>query len=76
MDQALNFLVKDEEGRVLLTSMVSCLFTREVYKEELLADCLKSLGYETMAGQLPELSRRAQRLRGQTRLATGYDPPR
>ena len=74
VDQALNFLVKDEEGRVLLTSMVSCLFAREVYKEELLADCLKSLGYETLAGQLPELSRRVQKLRWQTRLATGFNP--
>jgi aldehyde:ferredoxin oxidoreductase len=72
--QALDFLVKDEGGRVLLTSMVSCLFAREVYKEELLADCLKSLGYETLAGQLAEVARRIQRLRWQTRLATGYDP--
>ncbi|MFZ2089171.1 MAG: aldehyde ferredoxin oxidoreductase N-terminal domain-containing protein [Desulfobaccales bacterium] len=74
VDKALDFLVKDEEGRVLLTSMVSCLFAREVYKEELLADCLRSLGYETMAGQLPEVARRVQRLRWQTRLSTGYDP--
>jgi len=72
--QALNFLVKDEEGRVLLTSMVACLFAREVYQEELLAACLNSLGYGTMAAQLPELSRRIQQLRWQTRLATGYDP--
>jgi aldehyde:ferredoxin oxidoreductase len=74
VDQALNFLVKDEEGRALLTSMVSCLFAREIYKEELLADCLTALGYGTMASQLPELARRIQQLRWQTRLATGYDP--
>jgi aldehyde:ferredoxin oxidoreductase len=74
VDQALNFLVKDEEGRVLLTSMVSCLFAREIYKEELLADCLKSLGYETLAGQLDEVARHIQRLRWQTRLATGFNP--
>jgi aldehyde:ferredoxin oxidoreductase len=76
VEQALNFLVKDEEGRALLTSMVSCLFAREIYKEELLADCLTALGYGTMAAQLPELARRIQRLRWQTRLATGYDPAR
>lgn len=74
IDKALNFLIKDEEGRVLLTSMVSCLFAREVYKETLLADCLKSLGYGTMAEQMGELARRVQRLRWQTRLATGYNP--
>ena len=74
VEKALSFLLKDEEGRVLLTSMVSCLFAREVYKESLLADCLKSLGYGTMADQLGELSRRIQHLRWQIRVATGYDP--
>ncbi|MEJ2365072.1 MAG: aldehyde ferredoxin oxidoreductase C-terminal domain-containing protein, partial [Deltaproteobacteria bacterium] len=44
--EAVDFLVKDEQGRVLLTSMVACLFAREVYKDELLADCLNSLGTE------------------------------
>ena len=74
VEKALNFLVKDEESRVLLTSMVSCLFAREVYKEALLADCLKSLGYGSLAEQLSEVTRRIQQLRWQTRLATGYDP--
>jgi aldehyde:ferredoxin oxidoreductase len=74
LEKALNFLVKDEEGRVLLTSMVSCLFAREVYKEPLLADCLKSLGYGTMADQMGEMARRIQQLRWQIRLATGYAP--
>jgi aldehyde:ferredoxin oxidoreductase len=74
VEKALSFLIKDEEGRALLTSMVSCLFAREVYKESVLADCLKSLGYGTMADQLGELARRIQQLRWQTRLATGYDP--
>jgi aldehyde:ferredoxin oxidoreductase len=74
VDQALSFLLKDEEGRLLLTSMVSCLFAREVYKETLLADCLKSVGYGSMAEQLGELSRRVQHLRWQLRMATGYDP--
>ena len=72
--KAVDFLVKDEAGRVLLTSMVSCLFAREVYKEPLLADCLKVVGYGTMADELGELAGRIQQLRWQTRLATGYDP--
>ncbi|HSO71580.1 MAG TPA: aldehyde ferredoxin oxidoreductase N-terminal domain-containing protein, partial [Thermodesulfobacteriota bacterium] len=74
VEKALNFLLKDEEGRVLLTSMVSCLFAREVYKEALLAECLTSVGYGSMASQLGNLSRRVQHLRWQTRMATGYDP--
>ena len=42
--KAVDFLVKDEQGRVLLTSMVACLFARGVYTDALLADCLKSVG--------------------------------
>jgi aldehyde:ferredoxin oxidoreductase len=72
--QALNFLVKDEAGRGLLTSMVACLFAREVYQEPVLAECLKSVGYGAMADHLPAMAQGIQQLRWQTRLATGYDP--
>jgi len=43
-----DFLVKDEQGRVLLTSMVACLFARGVYSDALLSDCLRSVGYTAM----------------------------
>jgi aldehyde:ferredoxin oxidoreductase len=43
--QAVEFLVQGEKARVLLTSMVSCLFARKVYKETVLADCLNAVGY-------------------------------
>jgi len=72
--KAVEFLVQDEEERVLLTSMVSCLFAREVYKGALLNDCLASLGYQNLAGDMKGVSQRIQRLRWQIRLATGFDP--
>jgi aldehyde:ferredoxin oxidoreductase len=71
---AVDFLFEDERARVFLTSMVACLFAREVYKEELLADCLSSLGYNHLAGNMEEVSRHIQKLRWKTRLATGYNP--
>ena len=74
VEQALDFLVKDEQGRVLLTSMVSCLFAREVYKDELLADCLNALGYTTLAGNMEQVARHVQKMRWRLRLATGFDP--
>jgi aldehyde:ferredoxin oxidoreductase len=74
VEEAVEFLVKDEQGRVLLTSMVACLFAREVYKDELLADCLNSLGYTTLAGNMHEAAQHIQRLRWRLRLATGFDP--
>jgi len=72
--EAVDFLVKDEQGRVLLTSMVACLFAREVYKEELLADCLNSLGYTALAENMAGVSEHIQRLRWRTRMSTGFDP--
>ena len=72
--EAVDFLVKDEQGRVLLTSMVACLFAREVYKDDLLADCLNSLGYTTLAGNMRQVSQYIQELRWRLRLGTGFDP--
>ena len=72
--QAVDFLVKDEQGRVLLTSMVSCLFAREVYKDELLADCLNTLGYTTLADNMQKVARHIQKRRWRLRVSTGFDP--
>jgi aldehyde:ferredoxin oxidoreductase len=72
--KAVDFLVKDEQGRVLLTSMVACLFARSVYTDELLSSCLKSVGYSTLANNLGSVSQNIQSLRWKTRLATGYKP--
>jgi aldehyde:ferredoxin oxidoreductase len=72
--EAVEFLVKDEQERVFLTSMVACLFARGVYKKELLAECLHSVGYDTLAETVPEVSIGLQAHRWQIRLATGYDP--
>ena len=73
-EDAINFLIADERARVFLTSMVACLFARSVYKEELLAECLSSLGYRTLAENMETVGRGIQQLRWQTRLATGFDP--
>jgi aldehyde:ferredoxin oxidoreductase len=72
--KVVDFLVHDEESRVFLTSMVSCLFAREVYNEECLADCLQSVGYTALADNMEAVSRHIQKLRWQTRVATGFDP--
>jgi len=72
--KAVDFLIKDEQGRVLLTSMVACLFARGVYTDALLADCLRSVGYAALADNLGAVSRNIQQLRWRTRVATGYRP--
>jgi aldehyde:ferredoxin oxidoreductase len=72
--QAVEFLVHDEEERVFLTSMVSCLFAREVYKGDLLRKCLASLGCRNLADGMDAIAQRIQKLRWQVRSATGFDP--
>ena len=72
--QAVDFLVADEAGRAFLTSMVACLFARGVYTEELLAECLQAVGYGALADNIDAMSANIQKLRWQTRLATGFDP--
>jgi aldehyde:ferredoxin oxidoreductase len=72
--QAVEFLVQDEKARVFLTSMVSCLFAREVYKEAVLAECLSAVGYRDLAENVDSVSRRVQEMRWQIRMKTGFDP--
>ncbi|OPY01519.1 MAG: Aldehyde ferredoxin oxidoreductase, domains 2 & 3 [Syntrophus sp. PtaB.Bin001] len=74
MAKAIDFLLKDEQGRVLLTSMVACLFARNVYTDELLATCLKTVGYGTLAENLGPVARHIQQLRWKTRFACGFKP--
>jgi aldehyde:ferredoxin oxidoreductase len=72
--QAVEFLVQDEKARVFLTSMVSCLFAREVYKEAVLADCLSAVGYRNLAENVDSVAQRVQKMRWQMRMKTGFDP--
>ncbi len=72
--KAVDFLINDEPARVFLTSMVACLFARSVYKEDLLAECLESVGFSTLAGQVGETAEHIRRLRWQVRAKTGFKP--
>lgn len=74
LQDTIDFLVKDEQGRVFLTSMVACLFARSVYTDELLSKCLHSVGYDSLADNIESVSRQIQKLRWKTRFATGFDP--
>lgn len=74
VSKAVDFLIDDEPGRALLTSMVACLFARSVYNSETLAQCLAATGFEALAGSLTETSERIRQLRWQVRIATGFRP--
>lgn len=74
VDNAVEFLVADEKGRALLTSMVSCLFARNVYTDEVVSDCLKSVGYNDLAATLETVASHIQRFRWSLRFASGFNP--
>ncbi len=71
---AIDFLINDEPGRCLLTSMVSCLFARSVYSREILADCLNTLGHDNIADRLDTAGEHIRTRRWQLRFATGFRP--
>lgn len=73
-DSTVDFLVKDERARCLLTSLVACLFARSVYKQETVAECLQALGYAELAENVDHKAGEVQKLRWQTRFRTGYRP--
>ena len=54
--------------------MVSCLFGRGVYKDEVLAECLKSVGYEEIAENMNLIAERVRAMRWKIRFDTGYNP--
>ncbi|MFW5734177.1 MAG: aldehyde ferredoxin oxidoreductase N-terminal domain-containing protein [Oceanidesulfovibrio sp.] len=71
---AVKFLVEDEQSRMELCSMVSCLFARSVYTHDALQQALASVELQEMADNLTEASANVQRLRWKLKIATGFDP--
>jgi aldehyde:ferredoxin oxidoreductase len=72
--KAIDFLVADEADRVVLTSMVSCLFARNVYTTETLGKALSAMGLSGMAENLPEAAQNIQKLRWKNKIACGFKP--
>ena len=74
VDAAVDFLVHDEQERLILTAMVACLFARKVYTRDLLSDCLNTVGYRTLAENLDSVGARIQHRRWRLRMDSGFDP--
>ncbi len=74
LDKALDFLISDEKDRCLLNSLVSCLFGRGIYSNDVIAEALTSIGHKEVAQNLDSIAARVQASRWQQRFLTGYDP--
>ncbi|WP_300155390.1 aldehyde ferredoxin oxidoreductase C-terminal domain-containing protein [Solidesulfovibrio sp.] len=74
VEKVVRFLVDDERERVLLTCLVACLFAREVYKPDVVAQVLTCLGLPELAAGIDAAAENARRARWRLKMATGYDP--
>lgn len=74
LEDAVKFLTDDERNRVFLTSMVACLFARGVYTDEMLYECLSSIGYNALADNMDTVAEKIQRQRWKMRIASGFEP--
>lgn len=72
--KALDFLVDDARDRIVLNCMVGCLFSRGVYKDDLLAEAMSAVGYGDLNGTMGDIGDRVQKLRWRLRLGMGYNP--
>ncbi|MGX9365758.1 aldehyde ferredoxin oxidoreductase N-terminal domain-containing protein [Desulfoplanes sp. PS50] len=71
---ALAFLHKEERERILLCSMVACLFARKVYSEKRLTRAMVALGLEEMADNLEGKKAGIQAKRWELRFRSGFNP--
>ncbi len=74
VDKAVAFLKDDEKARVMLTSMVSCLFARKVYSTDRVRAALSSLGLNALSDGLMDGADKMQSLRWKLKLQTGFTP--
>jgi aldehyde:ferredoxin oxidoreductase len=71
---AVSFLLEEERQRILLCSMVACLFARKVYTPKRLHEALMALGLEEMTRDLEQKTTAIQAKRWGLRFRTGFDP--
>ncbi|MHA1995118.1 MAG: aldehyde ferredoxin oxidoreductase N-terminal domain-containing protein [Candidatus Hodarchaeales archaeon] len=66
-------LVKEEEWRNTLNSLIICLFARNVYTPELVVECLSNLGIIKTENELLTLGLNIQKRRIETKIRFGFD---
>jgi len=74
LKQALDYLVEEEKRRFILTSMVACLFARNIYTPETIAESLVAAGMPELAENLEKRAAVLCGERWKLKKATGFDP--
>lgn len=73
-EKTTKFFIDDEHGRVLLTSLVGCMFARKVYSTPVMQEALTVAGFGDLAQNLEQAGRDMQALRWKLKFATGFVP--
>lgn len=76
LDEALDYLENEERQRLMLTSLVSCLFARNIYDEETVAAALNAVGCSDLAQNLDKKFALLQRERWRIKKESGFEPGR
>ncbi len=66
-------LVKEEEWRNTLNSLIICLFARNLYTPQLIVECFQNLGITKTESGLQELGYDIQKLRIETKYRFGFN---
>ncbi len=72
--EAINFMQDQEDYRVLMCSMVGCLFARKVYPKNNLLKALNSVGYEFNENELDAVVKKIKSHRWALKFRTGFKP--
>ncbi len=72
--KASDFLVSDERDRVIINSMVGCMFARKEYSLERMQECLHVAGFTALSDTLAQAGTDMQHLRWKLKFDTGFVP--
>ena len=74
LEDALAYLEREEQQRLMLTCLVSCLFARNIYDEETVAASLKAIGLTDLGLNMDKRIGALQRERWRLKKESGFDP--
>lgn len=72
-EEVVDKLIKEEEWRQILSSLVVCFFARKIYSPDLVSRALKPLGVEMSADDLENLGKKIYREKLKLKRKMGFD---
>ena len=73
LEEAVEKLLREEEWRQVLTSLVICLFARGIYRPEMVSNAFKPLGIEFSVDDLMEIGKIIHREKYKFKIREGFD---